>query len=240
MAFYNPHAGPSSQPYQQLSSYATSNYSAEFVQDQPYQGRGRPPFDILEWYPMYQSCQEYFIKHGQHNGGTQALAAFINIQLPYQKQHHIASPTASSSRSDGAADMHSRPGLSPSNNAQSVSLIPYLRRLIVTGHDTPGVLHGFFGDNWAAGIGDLHEIERRNYMFTARAGNWHLTKQAYDMSPEETCPFLIPLRDAKEEELQATDAAWGEWLTMRDWMLGPRRPAELDVTSPPLKSEPQD
>lgn len=109
-------------------------------------------------------------------------------------------------------------------HAQGLSLIPYIRRLVATGHDTPAVLHGFFGDDWATGIGELHEVERRNYLFAAKSTSWMKVKQAYDMSPEETVPFLRPLRDASEKEIQAAEVGWSEWLAMQDWMLGPRAP----------------
>jgi hypothetical protein len=139
--------------------------------------------------------------------------------------------------------MHLRPSPFSNNNnaaqAQAVSLIPYIRRLIATGHDTPGVLHGFFGDDWAKGIGALHEIERRNYLFAAKSTSWLKVKQAYDMSPEETCPFLSPLKDATEIEIQAAESTWSEWLAMQDWMLGPRSPDTMKG-SPRVKREPEE
>lgn len=49
-------------------------------------------------------------------------------------------------------------------------------------------------------------------------------KQAYDMSPEETVPFLRPLENVSEKEIQAAESTWSEWLAMQDWMLGPRSP----------------
>jgi hypothetical protein len=112
-------------------------------------------------------------------------------------------------------------------HAQGISLIPYIRRLVATGHDTEAVLHGFFGNDWVGGVGSLHEIERRNYMFAAKSTSWMRVKQAYDMSPEETVPFLRPLQDATEKEILAAEAGWSEWLAMQDWMLGPRSPANI-------------
>lgn len=97
----------------------------------------------------------------------------------------------------------------------------------MTGQDSPGVLHGFFGDDWAKGIGSIHAIERRNYLFAAKSTSWMKVKQAYDMSPDENCPFLIPLKETTEEEIQAAEATWSEWLAMQDWMLGPRSPEEM-------------
>jgi hypothetical protein len=181
----------------------------------------KPEFDILEWYPHFQSCHRYFLDHAQHTGPVRALAAFINIQLPYQKYPNpVSSFAASSSHSDGSA--------------QAISLIPYIRRLVATGHDSPGILHGFFGDDWIKGIGSIHEVERRNYLFAAKSTSWMKVKQAYDMSPDESCPFLIPLREATEEEIQAAEATWSEWLAMQDWMLGPRSP---EVMKNPLHAE---
>lgn len=186
-----------------------------------------PQFDIVEWYPKFQSCHRYFLDHAQHSGPVQALAAFINIQLPYQKQPTpIISSSSSSPRSEVPHLRQQNPfsqGQSAAH-AQGLSLIPYIRRLVATGHDTPAVLHGFFGDDWATGIGELHEVERRNYLFAAKSTSWMKVKQAYDMSPEETVPFLRPLRDASEKEIQAAEVGWSEWLAMQDWMLGPRAP----------------
>lgn len=45
------------------------------------------------------------------------------------------------------------------------TVIPYIRRLVATGFDQQGVLHGFFGDDWPAGVGRIHEVERRKYVF---------------------------------------------------------------------------
>ncbi|KJX98544.1 hypothetical protein TI39_contig406g00005 [Zymoseptoria brevis] len=58
-----------------------------------------PSFDILEWHPAYQSCQRYFLDHAQHDPGTQAVCALINIRLPFQ---WLGSPVTSSSQSSGA------------------------------------------------------------------------------------------------------------------------------------------
>lgn len=173
--------------------------------------------DILEWYPQFQSCHRYFLDHAQHSGPVRALAAYINIQLPYQKQPNPIASYTSTSRTDSSG----------SQKDPQVSLIPYIRRLVATGHDSPGVLHGFFGDDWAKGIGSIHAIERRNYLFAAKSTSWMKVKQAYDMSPDESCPFLIPLKETTEEEIQAAEATWSEWLAMQDWMLGPRSPEEM-------------
>lgn len=161
---------------------------------------------------MFQSCHRHFLDHAQHAQSVQALAALVNIRLPYQKP---TNPAASSGQ------------------GQSVSLIPYIRRLIVTGHDSPEVLRGFFGTDWAKGIGVIHKVERRNYLFAAKSTSWMKVKQAYDMTPDETCPFLRPLTKATEEEIQAAEAVWSEWLAMQDWMLGPRSPDAMKPSPQP-------
>jgi hypothetical protein len=150
---------------------------------------GDPQFDIFEWYPQYQSCQRYFLDHAQHSVPVQALASFVNIRLPFQRQNPTFNYSAPRTPSPGPAGLgrsqpfrlHSPPSPSlPSANADPcVTLIPvsrtpkepfnillgtrtltltpqYLRRLVATGMDFPGVLHGFFGDDWAAGVGPLH------------------------------------------------------------------------------------
>jgi len=212
-----------------------------------------PQFDILEWYPQFQSCHRYFLDHAQHSGPVQAVAAFINITLPCHKTSNpVLSSTASSPQSAGPSigiipPLRQSAALSLSSNfgnAQAVSLTPYIRRLIVTGFDNPAVLHGFFGDDWLQGIGRLHEVERRNYLFAAKSSSWLEVKADYDMSPNETIPFLKPLQAATEKEILAAEASWSDWLAMQDWMVGPRAPDEMDSStrfqSPNIKREPQD
>lgn len=193
------------------------------------QGRDDGNFDIFEWYPRYQSCQRYFLDHAQHSVPVQALSAFLNIRLPFERQPNPifnSSSTASST-----------PAQSPSTSAPasplppSVSLIPYIRRLVATGMDFPGVLHGFFGDDWGTGIGPLHEQERRNYLFAAKSGGWASVKKDYDMTPLETVPFLRPLQGPVDAEIEAAERCWSEWLAMEDWMVGPRAPDILHDSS---------
>jgi len=205
-----------------------------------------PQFDIIEWYPRFQSCHKYFLDVAQHTMAVQALAAFLNIQLPYQKQPFpIMSSTASSSPRSAGPELgtHLRPtpfaNQQNASQPQAVSLVPYIRRLIATGHDSPAVLFGLFGDDWLPGIGSLHEIERRNYLFAAKSTNWLKVKQAYDMSPDETVPFLKPLGNVSEEEIEAAESTWSEWLLMQDWMLGPRGLETMSRDSR-VKREPQD
>jgi hypothetical protein len=221
MAF-NTQAGSSSQSFQSapFSHYGSPSRQADRTEN--------PQFDILDWYPQFQSCHRYFLDHAQHQGPVQALAAFINIQLPYQKKHAVMSSSTSSPRSPPEIPHLRQPNPFAAAHSvghpQAVSLIPYIRRLVATGHDTPAVLHGFFGNDWLEGIGSLHEVERRNYLFAAKSTSWMKVKQAYDMGPDETVPFLKSLTNASEKEIQAAEAGWSEWLAMQDWMLGPRAP----------------
>ena len=150
----------------------------------------------------------------------QAVAAFINIALPFQR----ASNPIPGSPSRLTPSLASQPTFPPHQTSLSVSLIPYLRRLVVTGLDFPGVLHGFFGDDWVAGVGPLHEQERRNYLFAAKSGGWASVKNDYDMLPLETVPFMRPLQGPVNVEIEAAEKSWSEWLAMEDWMVGPRAP----------------
>ncbi|KAF9882585.1 hypothetical protein FE257_006231 [Aspergillus nanangensis] len=213
---------------------------------------GDPRFDVFEWYPHYQNCQRYFLDHAQHSGPVQALSAFLNIRLPFQRQPYpfhgssstYSSPssaeqcapqtttTADNNNNQPAAPSASSPSSSPSGTSPPpISLIPYIRRLVATGMDFPGVLHGFFGDDWGAGLGLLHEQERRNYLFAAKSGGWAAVKKDYDMPPLETIPFLRPLQGPLDSEIEAAERCWSEWLAMEDWMVGPRAPDALRDSS---------
>ncbi|RKF58735.1 hypothetical protein GcC1_181018 [Golovinomyces cichoracearum] len=161
----------------------------------------QPNFDIGRWHPQLKICLAYFLDIAQYTESVQALAAFINIRLPFQKDQNIAINSSA---------------------AHNVSLVPYIRRLVATGQDTQLVLHGFFGDNWIGGIGAIHELERRNYLFAAKSTTWIGVKQAYDILPNETVPFLSPLLNVTEREMQTAEDSWSEWIFMQDWMLGPR------------------
>ncbi|KAF9881272.1 hypothetical protein CkaCkLH20_01422 [Colletotrichum karsti] len=191
-------------------------------------------FDIFEWYPKFQSCLRYFLDHAQYTGPIQAVAAFVNIQLPFQKaQNPVLSskPTGPSSPAGAGPSTPSTAraaGKLPLGaqlpSATYTTLTPYIRRLVATGFDLPSVLHGFFGDDWVAGIGPMHEAERRNYMFAAKSETWLKVKTHYDMDGEQQVPFLRPLQNVTEKEIEAAEASWSEWLAMQDWMLGPRAP----------------
>jgi hypothetical protein len=180
-------------------------------------------FDVLRWYPKHQSCQKYFLDHAQHLPEVQAFAAFINILLPFQREPnpvHSFSRRRNSSRSDERSASSSKSTPPPT----TVSLIPYIRRLVVCGMDLPPILQGFFGNDWAAGIGPQREQERRNYLFAAKSRNWGEVKQEYDIPPLETVPFMQPVKDPTDGELHAAEEKWSEWLAMQDWMVGSRAP----------------
>ncbi|OJD18407.1 hypothetical protein AJ78_01587 [Emergomyces pasteurianus Ep9510] len=188
-----------------------------------------PQFDIFEWYPHYQSCQRYFLDHAQYSIPVQALSSFLNIHLPFQRQ-----PNPVFNSSTNVPPVNSQripPSFNEPHGPPAVSLVPYIRRLVATGMDFPGVLHGFFGDSWVAGVGHLHEQERRNYLFAAKSGGWASVKQDYDMPPLETIPFLRPLQGSADAEIEAAEKRWSEWLAMEDWMVGPRAPDILNGSS---------
>ncbi|KAL9941882.1 hypothetical protein ACHAO5_008516 [Verticillium nonalfalfae] len=218
-----------------------------------------PNFDIFDWYNHFQSCVRYFVDRAQYDPPVQAVAAFVNIRLPYQQHPNpvLSFKSAPSSPAAAAAAAHypsapssSRGGPGPSGFPPSfggfqapgsalpntaVSPIPYIRRLVATGFDYPAILHGFFGDDWVAGVGRLHEAERRNYLFAAKSRPWLSVKDSYDMADGQYTPFLRPLQEPSEKEIKAADAGWSEWLSvadrewtewmaMEDWVLGPRAP----------------
>ncbi|KAL8993558.1 MAG: hypothetical protein Q9169_006254 [Polycauliona sp. 2 TL-2023] len=241
------HPSPQFQP--QFQPQPTNQIPSAFAPPSqpptPHSRSDDPQFDIFDWFPKYQSCQRYFIDHAQQSAPVQAVAAFINIQLPFQRTPPITSsqtrlPPSPSGAGLGSLNFSSTarsPGganPTPSNLAfTSISLIPYLRRLVVTGLDFPGVLHGFFGDDWTSGVGALHEQERRNYLFAAKSGGWASVKKDYDMGSAETVPFMRPLQGAVGQEIEAAEKTWSEWLAMEDWVVGPRAPEGLQRPSGP-------
>ncbi|KAF2085904.1 hypothetical protein K490DRAFT_45573 [Saccharata proteae CBS 121410] len=197
---------------------------------------GDPQFDIFEWHPAYQSCQKYFLDHAQHDGSVQAVAALVNICLPFQwSANPVMSSAGLSPHGTGPSaypPTWTRHGPMPpaqrTGTVAWVSLVPYVRRLIVTGFDKDGILHGFFGDDWRKGIGPVQECERRNYLFAAKSVGWAKVKYQYDMSPHESVPFLRPLQNVHIEEIEGAEKTWSEWLAMEDWMVGPRAPETMD------------
>lgn len=54
-------------------------------------------FDIFEWHIHFQSCVRYFLDHAQYNSPVQALAAFVNIRLPFQKANAVLSSRSTTS-----------------------------------------------------------------------------------------------------------------------------------------------
>ena len=79
----------------------------------------------------------------------------------------------------------------------------------MTGFDSPGVLHGFFGDDWSFGIGPLHKQERRNYLFALKSpGGWTDIKKHYDMLPLETVPFFRATQGTVEPNLSQEEKNW--------------------------------
>lgn len=208
-------------------------------------------FDIVEWYPAYSSCQRYFLDHAQYEPGTQALCSLINIRLPFQwltspiTSSAIQSPTPSAAsptrtftfgRMASSANSPGQPlhtiGSPP---APHVSLIPYIRRLVITGFDKPAILHGFFGDDYNRGVLPHLECERRNYLFTARSGGWVSCRTLYDTGSggggDESVPFLKPLATATINELTSADKSWNNWQAMEDWQIGARTEAEQPLPS---------
>jgi hypothetical protein len=199
-----------------------------------------PQFDIFDWHPAYQSCQRYFLDHAQHDNTVQVVAALINICLPFQWSPNplvnSSGPLAHSS-GPGAYAQPWPPRHGPMLNTRGqpppawVSLIPFIRRLVITGMDQPGVMHGFFGDDWKKGVGPVHECERRNYLFAAKSVGWAKVKSQYDMSPHESVPFMKPLQDVQLAEIEGAEKTWSQWLAMEDWMVGPRAPDTEDAYS---------
>ena len=99
---------------------------------------------------------------------------------------------------------------------------------MVTGFDKEPILHGFFGDDWRKGVAPVQDVERRNYLFAAKSGGWKCVKKQYDMSSEETVPFLRPLQNVQLVEIEGAEKAWSQWLAMEDWMIGPRAPETME------------
>lgn len=127
-------------------------------------------------------CLVSFLEHAQHSSDVQIIAEFINMRMPFQK---TLSASARASRTSSVE-----------------TLIPYIRRLIATGFDSPKILHNFFGSDWSDGIGAIHKTERRNYLLAAKSDTWLSVKANYDMDDGQTIPFLRPLQSVIEEELR--------------------------------------
>lgn len=100
---------------------------------------------------------------------------------------------------------------------------------MATGFDVAAILHGWFGDEWGSGVGPLHEQERRNYMFAAKSGGWASVKKEYDVVTDEAVPYLVPLSEVGNAEIEGAEAQWSRWLAMEDWMLGARAPSQSEM-----------
>lgn len=210
-------------------------------------------FNLFTWHPKYVDCQRYFLDHAQYTRPVQTVAAFVNIQLPYQKgETPLSPPTASASSSPPTGYDPQAPQLygSPVSSSKAAgkaavrepllpktSLVPFIRRLVATGFDNPGTLHGFFGDEWREGVGEMHEIERRNFLFAAKSDTWLKVKAHYDMPDGQIIPFLRPLARVMEKEIQCAEHDWSQWLAMQDWMLGPRALPDDADPGPRVKME---
>ena len=193
----------------------------------------RNDFDVFAWHEAYKSCLKYFLDRSQHDGMVQAVAALVNIRLPFQwAQNPVPRFYSQSNQPPSHAQQHfggyrnspPQPPPAPHGQAFWVSLLPFIRRLVATGFDTDGILHGFFGDDWRRGVGELQEVERRNFLFTAKSVGWAKVKYQYDMPPDELIPFIRPLQNVQLEEIESAEKNWSKWLAMEDWMVGPRDP----------------
>lgn len=186
----------------------------------------RSDFDVFAWHEAHASCLKYFLDRAQHESMVQAVATLINIRLPFQWIPHPVNRYYSQSNTEPPPYQRYRsaPPVAPHGHAFWVSLLPYIRRLVATGFDTEGILHGFFGDDWRRGVGELQEVERRNFLFTAKSVGWAKVKYQYDMPPDELIPFIRPLQNVKIEEIESAEKNWSKWLAMEDWMVGPRDP----------------
>ncbi|KAI5780237.1 hypothetical protein DFH27DRAFT_584334 [Peziza echinospora] len=152
-----------------------------------------------------------------------ALNSVPNINIPpafRQAQQPSIPPHMSPPGSGGSGGvlLHSVDYLSFGD----VSLLPYIRRLVVTGYDADGIMHGWFGDDWGAGLIPMIESERQNYMFAAKSSDWLALKRDYDTVTEECVPFMVPLQRVDEREIVRAEETWSANLSMRDWMIGPR------------------
>ncbi|QSZ35493.1 hypothetical protein DSL72_008363 [Monilinia vaccinii-corymbosi] len=221
----NPNLRPPPQQFQQRSANYGNPPAGNENEGPEQEAAG---FDTLNWYRHYIQCHEYFLDRAQHDFYVQAVAAFINIQLPYQRQPY---PVNRASASWSAANLTDRlqEQNHPPGYPQPVSLIPYIKRLIVTGHDDHRILGAWFGADWVQGIGTIHEMERRNYLFASKSKEWLDVKKYYDDSPaaEQSTPYMIPPPAVQEVELHHADEAWSNWMAMQDWVIGPRTPEGL-------------
>jgi len=231
-------APPAFSPVQRSPSHSSGHYPGPPPSNYSAADGISLSFDLVSWHPAYQSCQRYFVNHAQHSGLVQAVASFINIRLPFQwTEHPLTSlpegPSAPVQPVFGSPYPRAPSFAQPGQALPFVSLIPYIRRLVITGFDSEGIMHGFFGSDWMKGVGSFHEIERRNYMFAAKSIPWAGVKTHYEHNADETVPFMTPVQRVQLSEIEKSDKSWSEWLAMEDWMIGPRAPHFMD---PPLSA----
>lgn len=141
------------------------------------------------------------------------IAAFVNIRLPcqnYDFESRLSTVHSFSKHAECPSPL------------VSVSPIPYIRRLVVTGLASPSVMSFFFSEQWKLGVGHIVQAERQNFLLAAKSESWLSVKSHYDICEEQSVPFLVPLQFITEQEIQSAEACWSEWLAMQDWMLGPR------------------
>jgi len=209
---------------------------------------GEENFDIIEWHTAYQSCMKYFLDHAQYEPAAQAVAALLNILLPHQWSAHPVRAFNDAPQDIATASARFgeyRPAVAPSTSNQDaipsppkprgpnfVSLVPYIRRCVITGFDTDAVFHGFFGDDWQKGVGRLQACERRNYLFAAKSGGFKMVKYQYDMDARQTVPWMQTPQNVQESEIQNAERTWSSWLALEDWMIGPRAPGEEEGGEP--------
>ncbi|KAH8908905.1 hypothetical protein BR93DRAFT_936477 [Coniochaeta sp. PMI_546] len=82
---------PGGASFQQAQHYAPAAAAKAYSVSPPVQPFLDAQFDIFEWHTHFQSCVRYFLDHAQYNGPVQALAAFVNIRLPFQKPNPVLS-----------------------------------------------------------------------------------------------------------------------------------------------------
>lgn len=190
-------------------------------------------FDIFDWHQAYVSCQKFFVDHAQYEQSCQAVAALLNIKLPFQWTTNPVSKYVDTAAPQSPAAAFRAPVASPDRQESAsprqqapyfVSLIPYIRRFVITGFDTEPIFHGFFGDDWRKGVIPLHLCERRNFLFAAKSGGWGKVKAQYDIDATQTVPWMQAPRDIREEEIVNAEHTWSSWLALEDWMVGPRAP----------------
>lgn len=151
------------------------------------------------------------------------MAAYTNIRLPSQRRELHLQQDGRVQAQNGGSELTCAAAFGEAND-YFFSLVPYIRRLVATGLDSPAVLHAFFGNYWRAGLEHILITERNNFLFAVKSDNWLNVKLSYDMENGQEIPFLAPLHQVSEQELCAAEQDWSAWLAMQDWMIGPRAP----------------